>query len=247
MNRLILFPSLLLLCVLAGCGHESASVTICLLDTSKSIDPAAIQEEFAAVERLVDGMHRGDTLIVIPITGNAHNDVQGHILQLGAPSRRESFDADMAAFQKAAHQQVAPLAAWAVANPSNRTDILGTLRVAEQEADCRNRGAVRAVVLSDFIEDDGAVNFAKDPRLASADKARHFADEMAKTEGFSFGGSIYLGRIRGNDRVLSRTRQDAVDAFWDEFFSTPGHHVDIHDDGIDALGELETEQRGEAR
>ena len=77
-----------------------------LVDVSKSITPDGVKYEFKAADDLVDTMHRGDRLTVIPITGNALTDTSGHILRLAAPTERQAYDYDLKAFRQKAHERI---------------------------------------------------------------------------------------------------------------------------------------------
>jgi len=238
MNRLIACACLFALLIsMGGCKHEQATSTICLLDVSKSIDPNSIRDEFAAMDRLVDRMHRGDRLILIPITGNARNDVQGHIVRLVAPDRRAAFDSDLTAFRKQAHEEIGRMKDWASSHPGDRTDILGTLQIAQQEIASEPQANARLVILSDFIEDDGRWSFAKDQSLASAASARRLADTIAmQRNGPLRDIPMYLGRLKSRDRAaLSASRLDAIDAFWKELLGNQRQSKSIHADGAGSL------------
>lgn len=222
---------------LGGCHRQPAVHTICLMDISRSIDRQSIRAEFAAADRLVDRMGRGDELDLIPITGNARNELEGHVLHLLAPTERQSFDSDLTAFRADSHKQIAAMAGWAFLNPPGRTDILGTLDFALQDGGSATSSRLRLIVLSDFLEQDGALDFTKDPRLVSVAKAKTFADSLAKNSKVRCSCPVYLGRLRSNARHgLSRRRQDAVDAFWAELLGTTQNRTSIRNNGAEVLG-----------
>jgi len=238
MNRLIASLCVLaLLTNLAGCKHEQPTYTVCLLDISKSITSDGIQDEFKAMDSLVDRMQRGDRLTLIPITGNARNDTSGHIVRLKVPSQRMAFDSDLKSFRKQAHGDIARMRDWQVAHPGNRTDILGALQLAQQELDSGQLSTTDLIILSDFLEDDGNWNFAKDHALASAANACLLADITAKRLNVALRSThLYLGRLRSRDSAaLPSSRLDAVDAFWGELLNNVGQPVVIHDDGVGSL------------
>jgi len=226
---------LFLLLLVNGCRNQLLpSRYVCLLDISASIYPEAVRDEFAAMDELADRLHRGDQLIIIPITGNARTDVQGHIVRLTAPSQREAYDSDLTAYRQQAHAEIASLRDWAMSHPGAHTDILGTLEVAQQEIgpDSLN---VKLILLSDFLEDDGRLNFVADKDLGSIPFARHLAGSV-RFEPQMQCSSVFLGHLRSRDgEGLSMSRLDAVDAFWDEFLKLPNQQTRIHTDGIGAL------------
>src|SRR5205823_2568465 len=66
-----------------------------LPDLSASIEPRA---QMAALKAMIDptaGMQRGDSITVIPIVGDAGDDIQGRILHWKLPATQEPFDGDL--------------------------------------------------------------------------------------------------------------------------------------------------------
>ena len=227
-------PRLLLLAV--GCRKAAPpDQYVCLLDISASIYPEAVRDELAAMDKLADNLNRGDQLVIIPITGNARNDVQGHIVRLHVPEQRTAFDSDLAPFREEAHQEIAQLRNWATSHPSALTDILGTLLVAQQEVAERQADTTRLIVLSDFIEDDGKWNFSTDQNLGSVVLALRLSDRARCHVELQF-SSVFLGQVRSRDSErLPMSRLDAVEAFWDELLKLPNQQIRIHTDGIGSL------------
>lgn len=245
MNPRILF-CLLSLPVLAwaGCSRRVPTATVVLVDPSESVTAQARKEEFAAVAALTPKMRRGDSLVVIPITDDEAADIQGRVLRLQAPVRREAYDADLRRFRADAGREFAAFAANLLAHPGDRTDILGALDVARQEfdaipsSDCR-----RLIVLSDFIEDDGRYRFTSDPNLASAVKARTLAAELRREHGLALTRvQVYLGALESTDLApLGTERRSAMWSFWSEYFVQGGKRTDIQFDGTGMLAGLERE------
>ncbi len=227
MNRLI--PSLCLIVLLinfVGCKRQPPTYTICMLDVSKSITPEGVQDEFKAMDDLVDQMHRDDRLTLIPITGDAMSETSGHILRFIAPIQREPYDHDLVVFRRQAHARIEAMQDSANAHPFKRTDILGTLNVAKQELEepqeSLQRGTERTmIVFSDFIEDDGVYRFAFDPSLASDASARGLAKRLKKEDGFALGDiRIRLRTLPSIDlRSMAPQRQKAIRAFWSDYLS----------------------------
>jgi len=227
MNRLVIsLCALVLLTGVTGCKHERPTYTVCLLDISKSITPDGMEYEFKAVDGLVDNMHRGDRLTIIPITGDAMSDTPGRIVHLEAPVHREPYDHDLVIFHRQAHERIKTMHKVAAAHPSNRTDILGALDVAKQEfeesQEYPQKDAKKTLVIfSDFIEDDGVYHFACDPVLASATGARGLAERLSKENGHALDDvRIRLNTLHSNDlRRLTPGRQKAIQAFWSDYLS----------------------------
>jgi hypothetical protein len=227
---------LLLLMFASGCHNQlPPSRYVFLPDISASIYPESVEDEFGAMDTLVDHLHRGDQLVVIPIAGNARTDVQGHIVRLTAPNQRAAYDNDLVTFRQEAHAEIARLRDWAISHPSAHTDILGTLQVAEQEVAERQAGNTRLIVLSDFIEDDDKWNFATDEDLRAVAPALRLADHTGRHVKSPF-SSIFLGQVRSRDsEALPTSRLDAVEAFWDALLKQHNQQIRIQTDGIGSL------------
>jgi hypothetical protein len=122
-----------LLSLLLACSHRAPQATVEVVDTSLSIRPRAEKAALDAIQNQIAHMQRGDTLVIIPITGDAANDAGGRILHLSAPTQRETYDNDQRRFQEQARKQ---LSAWVSSlDPhQSRTDILGALDAARQES-----------------------------------------------------------------------------------------------------------------
>ena len=225
--------------LLAGCTHRVPVATVEVIDTSASITPRAEKAALDAVQDQIAHMQRGDHLILIPITGDAANDGGGRILRLFAPTRRETYDADLRRFHEQARKQ---FAAWrASLDPhQSRTDILGTLDAARQEFALSPKESNRKlVVVSDFLEDDGAYRFVSANSLASPARARELAAHLRKQHGFTVQGvPLCLGRLESSDFApLSAQRKEAVQAFWTAYFATGGEPTEIQFDGTGILAD----------
>src|ERR1039458_3488833 len=128
--------------LLVACSHRTPQATVEVVDTSLSITPRAEKAVIDAVQNQIAHMQRGDTLVIIPITGDAANDAGGRILRLSAPTQRKTYDTDLRRFHEQALKQ---LTAWASSlDPhQSRTDILGALDAAQQEATSLDRKSTR--------------------------------------------------------------------------------------------------------
>lgn len=217
----ILSLSLISTTLLGGCRVATPREEVFLLDISQSIDADAEQQMFVAVEDAAQHLRRGDTLTIIPITGNAEAELQGRTLHYAVPSaeHRQAYDADLCNLSAQIKKDLDQLQAHAVAHPGKHTDILGSIRVAMKEFSDRATDK-RLVVLSDFIQEDQQFNFRRDPRLARE------ADASALGRGLvSIGGNhpkvnVMLGRLRSTEfSALAPTRQRAINAFWGQVMS----------------------------
>jgi hypothetical protein len=225
----------------SGCTRRIPVATVILVDPSGSVTPRARQDEFAAVAVLIPKMQRGDSLTIIPITDNAAADIQGRVLRLRAPSRREAYDADLRRFSTEAGRQYSAFAANFLAHPGMRTDILGALDVARQEiAGIPDTDRRRLIVLSDFFEDDGRYRFSLDRNLKDAADARILANCLASEHQFVLHGArIYLCTLESGDFArLEPSRQTAVRTFWSAYFARTGRHEEVQLDGLEMLEHL---------
>jgi hypothetical protein len=235
------YAAITLLFLLAGCSHRVPEATIEVIDTSLSITPRAEKAVLDAVQNQIGQMQRGDRLILIPITGDAQNDAGGRILRLSAPTERETYDTDLRRFQERARKQ---FAAWVASldKHQSRTDILGALATARQELAVLPKGINRRlIIVSDFLEDDGAYSFVSAGSLASPAHARQLAAHLRAQHGFALQGvPLCLGRLESSDFApLTAQRKDAVQAFWTAYFAAGGELVEIRLDGTGILADTE--------
>jgi hypothetical protein len=227
--------------LLVACAHRTPQATVEVVDTSLSIAPRAEKAVLDAVQNQIAHMQRGDTLVIIPITGDAANDAGGRILRLSAPTQRETYDTDQSRFQEHARKQ---LSAWASSlDPhQSRTDILGALDAAQQEfALIPRESNPRLVVVSDFLEDDGTYRFVSNSSLESPALASQLATHLHEQHGFTLQGvPLCLGRLESSDFAqLSAQRKEAVQAFWATYFAAGGEPAEIQFDGTGILADTE--------
>lgn len=236
--RMVAFALLLLL---SACSHRAPVAIVEIVDTSQSITPRAERAALDAVRGQIGRMQRGDLLVLIPITGNAENDADGSILRFQAPVRREAYDADLGRFRAEAQKR---FVAWTTSfDPhQSRTDILGALDAARQEASSLSARRVRRIiVVSDFLEDDGAYRFVKDQALTNPVRARELAARLRSEHGFALSGiALCLGRLESSDYApLPEERKEAVAAFWFTYLAGSGQPPEIRFDGTGMLADVE--------
>jgi hypothetical protein len=217
MKKLLAY-SLITATLLGGCNaaEHVPRETVFVPDISQSIDAGAERQMFTAIEDVAMHMHRGDTLTIIPITGDAESELQGRTLHYSVPSAevRQAYDADLRALSVQIKDDLARLRADAVAHSGKHTDIIGSIRVAKKEFSNRPTDK-RLVVLSDFIQDDKQLNFRIDPHMANEADAVALGEAIALPEANHPKVSIILGRLKSNEfSALSPTRQRAINAFW---------------------------------
>ena len=239
--RSVRCTTIALLFLLAGCSHRVPQATVEVIDTSLSITTRAEKAALNAVQGQIAHMRRGDQLVLIPITGDAANDAGGRILRLSAPTRRETYDADLRRFHEHARKQ---FVVWkASLDPhQSRTDILGALDAAQQELALLPKKSNRnLIVVSDFLEDDGIYRFVSAGLLASPARARQLAARLREQHGFTLQEvPLCLGRLESSDFApLSAQRKNAVQAFWTAYFTAGSEPTEIQFDGTGILTDAE--------
>ena len=218
--------TLLLAASLCNCGKQQVNThMVILIDVSDSIEPAAEEQAFAAVDRLIAERHRGDKIAIIPITGDAEAETSGRVIRFEVPKVRQAYDNDLRQFRNKLKKSLNELKASALANPGAHTDILGAITLAQQEFKFNTGGHTKSlIILSDFLQDDTQLNFLKDKRLATKAAAQDMAMQLAKAREVDLRGMpVYLGLLRSKDyKKLDRGRRDAVQKFWLEYFVASG-------------------------
>jgi hypothetical protein len=216
----------LLATVLLGCGKQPLQRDFVLLpDVSASIEPKAEEEVFKAIDDLVSHLNRGDRITIIPILGDAQAEASGRILRFEVPTNRQAYDSDLRHFAAKLRDSLEELKSSAMKHPGTKTDILGSISLAEQEfqSDSGFRKGL-LVVLSDFIQEDNEINFMRDRRLDSQPAAKEFAWQIARRDGLDLKGMpVYLGLLRSREYAgLSRSRRAAIQAFWISYLKSLG-------------------------
>jgi hypothetical protein len=218
---------LIVLTLLGGCHTAKPPLELIILpDMSASIDPESQRQMFAAIKDVALHLHRGDTLTIIPITGDAEAELPGRILRYEVPTieMRQAYDADLRNLTVKISADLAGLAADAATHPANHTDILGSIRVAMRAFSSRETNK-RLVILSDLIQDDQQFNFAKDKRLADPESAISLAMQIGIPRPNPI--TVYIGRVKSREfSALPISRQHAITTFWKHLAWTSHMHAD---------------------
>ena len=230
---------LLFIVALIGCTKAPNKPThyIFVPDISASIEATACQQTLEAITVFAGHMNRGDTLTIIPITGDAGGETQGRVIRLSVPTAREPYDQDLKRFQSTVRDQLVELEAQADASPGDRTDIVGTLRIVTEEIASYERGdATFVAILSDFIQDSRDLDFNTDSRLSDDTGARALAIRECKSDEYHLGAAVTLGHIKSKDWAkLSRGRRHAIEQFWTTCMSSAGARARFATDGLAAF------------
>lgn len=227
---------LLVAALTTGCREERVTVEYFVPDVSDSITQQGSNATWRVLDTLVKDLHRGDSLVVVPITSDAGNDVSGRSLLITAKDsrHREALDEDMDEMRAKATQDIETLQRQFRANPGADTDLLGTFQVISEEVRSLPHNVQPVVIVfSDFIQDDRQFNFRADPRLESPERATIFASALAKETRYKLNGAfVYLGYIESRDlATLSRRRRQALTAFWLTFLAAQGAQVSVATNG----------------
>jgi hypothetical protein len=242
MERISTFGvTLLLVAGLFGCGKQTVvgpQQLVILIDVSDSIEPAAEEQAFAAIDRVIAQRQRGDRITVIPINGDAQAESSGRVIRFEVPTVRQAYDNDLRNFRNNLKRSLEEFKAAALASPGAKTDILGAVALAHQEFKFHAGSSKKSlVILSDFIQDDSELNFLKDIRLANKVVAKEFAMQSAKATAIDLRGVlVFLGLLRSKDyKSVGRNRREAIQQFWIEYFNSSGAQPNFATDGTGLL------------
>jgi hypothetical protein len=234
-RRRIVIAAAIALFACAGCrSAESPRVRVVFLpDLSKSIRVGARSSSLREIESASTRLARGDSFVVIPVTGDAANDASGAIVRATFPRNRESFDGDLV---RILDIERAGLVRIGDRKADRRTDLIGTMALASEELAYDPHEIKAVAVLSDFIQDRGRLDFVRDRRLADARGARQLAAQLAGNSADLRGITVYLGELPSvSVERLPQPRRDAIRAFWIAYLARRGAKVEWATDG---LGEL---------
>ena len=226
---------------LLGCGKREPKHFVILPDVSGSIDRESLEQAFKAIDELAGHLQRGDRLTIIPILGDAEAEASGHILRFEVPVNRQAYDADLHDFRAKLSFSLKEMQARALTHPGSKTDILGSIQLAEQEFEALpDKSARLLLVLSDFIEED-EFDFKKDDHLKSSATARDFATKSLKGRPIDFQRTrVYLGLLRSTEYAnLSIRRRKAIRDFWIEYCHANGAQPKFIFDGPGLLKMLQ--------
>jgi hypothetical protein len=211
---------------LLGCGKHQAIHIVILPDVSGSIDRESLQQAFKAIDELAGHFQRGDRLTIIPILGDAQAEAPGQIIRFEIPQERRVYDADLRKFRTKLRTSLGQLKSRAFEHPGMRTDILGSIALAEQEFSYSNPGSSKLLaILSDFVQEDENLNFRVDVRLKSPANVQQFARSVATSVHLQQlrGVSVYLGLLKSREySAMDFSRREAIKTFWIEYLSSNG-------------------------
>jgi hypothetical protein len=226
--------ALVLALALLGCGKRQPKDIIIMLDVSASIDRESLAQGLRAIDGLASRLQRGDKLTIIPILGDAQAEASGQIMRFDMPRDRQAYDADLRSFRTKLNTTLREMQFRTAMHPGSRTDILGSVELATQELQIDVVGRQHIlVILSDFIQEDGAANFRTSERIRDSGEAKIFSQQLAQRDGLCLGGAtVYLGLLRSNEyKGLSEKRKSAIRSFWMRYFVLAGSRPKFVVDG----------------
>jgi hypothetical protein len=226
---------------LLGCGKREPRHIVILPDVSGSIERESLEQVFKAIDELAGHLQRGDRLTIIPILGDAEAEASGRILRFEIPANRQAYDADLRDFRTKLSSSLKAMEADATAHPGARTDIFGSIALAEQEFRIRTAHSTRLlVILSDFIEEDAEINFRNNHQLANETTATQLARRSTAADQYSLSGvAVYLGFLRSTEyATLSQRYRKSIQMFWTKYFELLRAEPRLSADGIGLVNDF---------
>lgn len=225
MVKIVLIVSMALL---PGCTKtRERQLFVIVLDLTASTDPEGRAVAFEVMQGWFNKkrVRRGDTIVIIPITGDALTQTQGKVLRFKISETREIYDEDLRTLATQVKDSLKKMEREAVQNPYSNSDVLGAFRLASEEL-ARQKGRYRKVMiaLTDFIQDDQRVNFNFAPQLTNKTASMLYARRMVESHQLNFEAQVvYLGWLRSKDlKKMSPSRREALEAFLTEYLKSQG-------------------------
>jgi hypothetical protein len=230
-----------LVCISCGPEKRPRLAIAFVIDMTGSIEQEAIREALQSLSPLFDSkkLQRGDSIYIIPVTGDTLTESQGKILRVHLNENRQVYDSDLTNLASEVKEGLKRMQAEAIANPYQHSDILGAADLAAEELS-NEKGKVRKVIviLSDFIQDDSNSNFKTSPDLANEPAATELAKRLSTSRISKFTGTaMYLGFLRSKDlRKMPNARRETMKIFWQQYFANTG--AQSISSAIDGPGQL---------
>jgi hypothetical protein len=230
------------LVLMNACGPFHRGTTrhdVYLIDGTASVVPDSLDQAIRAIESEADQFHRGDCVTVLPIMSDSDAIPSDQIVRMCVPTERQPYDQDLQDFRNIFHEALAAQRRQIATHRASRTDILGSLRLVEQEFALDGTNVHKTVaIFSDFIEEDTTINFAKAPELATPELAEGLADRISSAASTPKNGQtveglrVFLGNLQSNEiRSLPKQRREAIRRFWLAYFNDQHAHSFFAADG----------------
>jgi hypothetical protein len=210
-------------------GRTLRSHNVYDLDSTASIVPASFDAAIKAIETQSAQLQRGDCISVVPIASDSDSIPSDQIVRMCVPTERQAYDQDLEDFQESLHQALATQSRQLTLHPAAKTDILGSLKLVDQEFAFDGPNVQKTVIMfSDFIEEDGVRDFTKSSDLARPDTAERLARTLANNplSGCTSPSSdwshvrVFLGSLQSTEIPnLPGPRRTAIRLFWMAYFN----------------------------
>lgn len=202
----------------AACGSKKSRVFI--VDFSDSVSVESREKSFEAMLAEARKLGRGDSITVIPITGDALVETGGKVVEIQASEIRKLRDRDLKDFRAEIERRLGAM--QSDVKIYGNTDLLGAMRAANEitkNLAARNREAT-VIVLSDLVHSTPEIRFEKDSRFADPKSALAYGAALdQKLVGDWRNAEVYLGTLESSDlRAMPAERRAAVREFWESFF-----------------------------
>lgn len=206
-------------------GQQRLHVVYIVDMTASTIEDARAKA-FDGIQQPFDNgfVRRGDSITIIPITGDALTESQGSILRFEISPKRSAYDDDLRALSEEVTDKLQKLRDSAAAKPYLYSDIIGAARIAGEEFSTDGPDVQRLlVVLSDFVEDETQLNFKTSSMVVNEKSAKEAAKKIVSGEQSFRAAKVYLGWLQSTDlKRMPTQRRDAVRTFWTEYFKQEG-------------------------
>lgn len=225
-------------CFATACIEEKRSFVF-VVDFSQSISDEAREKAFQAIQHQVSVLNRGDSVTVIPVTGDALTETNGKVVRLLVPDRRESFDNDLRKFREEAGVKLKEM--YEGTQPYRNTDLFGALSVAFDEISTKEmmtHERVFLIVLSDMVNSTAEIRFENSSAFRKPEASIDYAKTFSESQKDCQITDIYAGILESTDlRKMAKERRDAVRVFWEHYFfsSCPGARYKFVSDGTGQL------------
>jgi hypothetical protein len=211
------------------------------VDVTASIVPVAQAQAMQAIEEQASQLRHGDCIAVVPIMGDSDAVPGDVIVRKCVPADRLSYDQELTDFRDDLHQALAAQSRQLAQRRAGKTDILGAVRIAEQEFALDKPNTRKTLLIySDFIEEDGTRNFLTSPDLATPEAAERLARTLASDPMTGCANPpmdwskvrVFLGNIQSTETAnLPEKRKEAIRRFWMAYFTSLHAHPFFAADG----------------
>jgi len=221
--------------------------TIFALDATASVVPESLAQAVKSVDAEVDRMQRGDCITVLPIISSSVAIPSNEIVRGCAPIARQPYDQDLKVFRDQMRKSIDQQAQKLSSTQAEKTDILGTIDLLDQELALDGpRVQKRVILFSDFIEEDANRNFLRSADMSDVAVASTLARDLAyrkraagNNAAIWNGIPILLAGLQSSELPqLAESRRAAIRQFWTEYFDARQAQPTYVNDGPGVCGKF---------